>query len=220
MPAKHRRLLFVAYWLLGSALAQSAPALLPSAPPPSQFPDTVAKGTREIAIWGGGGAAAEAGGTRAGFNTSFVIGGTNVAWVLTHKHGPAWLRGTPQYGFGVTAVSIDTAGKRVYGGSIDPIVTRWHFTHFHRRLYLELDAGGLFTNSDIPPGDTSTFNFFPRIGFGWRVMSGARRSLDATVMYWHVSNAKLGRSNPSLNGVQLVLGYHQLKLPKRDDGEQ
>jgi Lipid A 3-O-deacylase (PagL) len=168
-------------------------------------------GTRDIALWGGAGPAIE--GARSAFETGIWIAGANVAWVLAAKPGSARFDGTLEYGFGLNGNFFDTNGKRAFGGGMDPIILRWSF---YRPLlgiqYIEAVGGGLFTNTTIPPGKTSSFNFFPRVGIGWTLLHQPRNSLDLKLAYWHLSNADLGANNPSLNGLQLQLAYHWLKL--------
>lgn len=191
-----------------TAHAQSAAVSVASVPAvQAQAADPSASITREIALWGGGGYA-----PKTDFDTSIGLGGGNIAWPITGEHGPAGLRGRLQYGFGVNGVVFDTKGRRAYGGGVDPLLMRWKFSQPSRFVpYLELTAGGVFTNSNVPPGDTSSFNFFPRFSLGWKLASRPQHSLDLSLTFWHLSNATLGDFNPSLNGFQVLLGYHWLK---------
>jgi hypothetical protein len=74
--------------------------------------------------------------------------------------------------------------------------------------YIELAGGAVFTTSNLPPGDTSSFNFTTRGGGGIQIFSRDRRSWDVGLHYFHVSNANLADKNPEFNGVQISLGYH------------
>ena len=54
-----------------------------------------------------------------------------------------------------------------YAGGIDPIVAKWNFTHGCKNApYVAAVGGALFSNHNLPPGDTSQINFTsgPEIG--------------------------------------------------------
>lgn len=69
----------------------------------------------------------------------------------------------------------------------------------------------MITSSNLPPGNTSKFNFTPKGGGGIYVRTRKRQSLDIGVSWSHISNANLGVDNPEFNGVQLSLAYHWFK---------
>jgi hypothetical protein len=170
-----------------------------------------AAGTRDLAVFGSAGIGVK-GGTSA-FDWYIATAGLRWSKVLTGPHGHGWLRGTFEYGFDIMPVFAVLHPQQVYGGGFDPIAARWNFRPRARSAaYFEIVAGAVFTTSNVPRGDTSSFNFVPKIGAGWQLFTGPRRSLDVSLQFWHLSNAFIGTENPGLNGVQFVIGYHWFKL--------
>ena len=102
--------------------------------------------------------------------------------------------------------------QRIHGGAFDPLVLRWNSSLRRGRLapYIELGGGAVATAVNLPPGDTSSFNFMAR-GGGVHLFTRNRQSLDVGCAWWHISNANLGVRNPEFNGVQLIVGYHWFK---------
>lgn len=129
---------------------------------------------------------------------------------LTGELGSGWRRGTLEYGFNVIPVFSTISGHKLYGGGFDPIVLRWNSSAHAGRTspYIELAGGGLFTNGNLPAGDTSGFNFTAKAGGGVHIYTDRQRSLDLGCQWLHISNANLGTRNPEFNGIQLSLGYH------------
>lgn len=138
--------------------------------------------------------------------------GISVARVMTGEIGPGWFRGNLEYGWNFVPVWVSSKPQKVFGAGFDPIVLHYNFKQ-HRKVapYLEYVGGGVFTTSYFPPGKTSTFNFTFKVGPGARVATGHMRAVDISLQYCHYSNATLGTTNPSLNGLQLVLGYRWFK---------
>jgi lipid A 3-O-deacylase len=169
------------------------------------------QGTRDLEVLGAAGVGVE--GATSMFNWDVVLAGIRFGKVLTGPHGDGWLRGTFEYGFDIVPVFVLVHPQQVYGGGFNPIVARWNFRQRRRSAaYFEVAAGGVFTASNVPSGDTSSFNFVPKIGAGWQFFTRPQRSLDVSVQFWHLSNAFIGRENPSLNGLQFAIGYHWFKL--------
>ena len=168
---------------------------------------TQMKGTKDAQIWAGFVAAQHDGTTT--FNTDVWMGGARFGRILTAEHGPGWLRGTLQWSFGVIPLFVVSNLQTAYGGEIEPVVGRWNFKHKGRVApYFEMAGGIAFTNSKIPPGDTSNINVVPSFGFGWQVFRHAQRSIDVGVHAWHLSNAWTAPRNPSANGILFTIGYH------------
>jgi Lipid A 3-O-deacylase (PagL) len=175
---------------------------------------TQLKGTEDAEVWIGGVAAQHDGTTS--FNTEVWMGGIRLGRILTAAHGPGWLRGTLQWGIDAIPLFVVSNLQTAYGAEIDPIAFRWNFNHGSRSSpYFEMAGGLVITNSNIPPGHTSNLNVVPKIGFGWQIFRQAQRSIDVGVHAWHLSNAWTAPRNPSVNGIQLTIGYHWFKLKRR-----
>jgi hypothetical protein len=133
--------------------------------------------------------------------------------VLTGEAGQGWLRGNLEYGFDALPLFVQTRIQTVYGVGFDPVILRWNSSHHPSRLapYIELSGGGVATTKNLPPGDTSTFNFMAKGGGGIYVHTRKRQAVDIACRWSHVSNANLGVENPEFNGVQVSVGYHWFK---------
>ena len=194
-------------------LMLAGPALGQESRPPVNV-----KGTTDIEVLGGGAFGWPFGAIQTG------PGGTSEAWlagarlgrILTDPHGPGFLRGSLQYSFGVFPVFVFTAPRSVYGGGFDAFVLRWNFSGGRRLApYAEISGGAEVTTQDVPEPNTSFFNFTAKYIMGVQKPVGQRSAVDLSVGFWHLSNANLGNHNPSLNGVQLLVGYHWYKPGKR-----
>ena len=124
-----------------------------------------------------------------------------------------WRGGNLEYGFNLIPVFATSGNQSVKGGGFEPVVLRWNSaSHIGRAVpYIELAGGGVFTTSNLPAGDTSSFNFTAKGGGGVYIFTKERQSLDIGCRWWHISNANLGVRNPEFNGVQVTLGYHWFK---------
>jgi hypothetical protein len=118
-----------------------------------------------------------------------------------------------EYGLDLIPVFIQLTPKKLYGGGFEPVVLRWNSSLRMRRVapHVKLAGGAVRTNSNLPAGHTSVFNFTARGGGGIQIFTVNRRSLDIGCRWWHVSNANLGVRNPEFNGIQLSVGYHWRK---------
>src|SRR5581483_3155210 len=132
---------------------------------------------------------------------------------LTEEVGSRWWRGNLEYGFNLIPLFKTANGHNTYGGGFEPVVLRWNSSLHVARVApcIELAGGGLFTNANLPAGDTSDFNFTARAGGGIHIFTHQHRSVDVGCQWLHVSNANLGKRNPEFNGVQVSLGYHWFK---------
>lgn len=130
--------------------------------------------------------------------------------VLTAEHGKGWLRGNLEYGFDVVPLFVQTNIQKVYGGAFDPVILRWNSSRHPTRIapYIELSGGGVATTKNLPPGDTSSFNFMAKGGGGIYVATRKKQALDISCRWSHISNANLGVRNPEFNGIQVSFGYH------------
>ncbi|HLI63338.1 MAG TPA: acyloxyacyl hydrolase [Terriglobales bacterium] len=169
-------------------------------------PPTQTKGTNDTEIWAAGVVAQHDGSTT--FNNEVWLGGAGFGHILTAPHGSGWLRGTLQWNIDFIPVFVVTNLQTAYGAEIDPLVWRWNFQRKGRTVpYFEMAGGVAYTNTKIPPGDTSRFNIVPKFGFGWHIFRAQQRSLDVGVFAWHLSNAWTAPRNPSANGLMFTVGY-------------
>jgi hypothetical protein len=73
-------------------------------------------------------------------------------------------------------------------------------------------GGALYTNINLPAGDTSSFNFSARGGGGLRVFTQPRQSIEIGCRWSHISNANLGVRNPEFSGVQVSVEYQRVQV--------
>jgi Lipid A 3-O-deacylase (PagL) len=168
----------------------------------------VKKGSWDFAIWTAGATGEE---NRNSFKEAQIwTAGFSVGKVLTEQTGKGWLRGSLEYGFNLIPIFVTFGSQTVHGGGFEPVLFRWSSTHHVGRVvpYIELAGGAVFTNSNLPPGDTSSFNFTAKGGGGIHIITRPRRSFDLGCRWWHISNANVGVRNPEFNGLQVTLGYH------------
>ena len=137
-------------------------------------------------------------------------GGVSVGRALIENLGQGWRRGQLEWAADFLPLFLPLTPERIYGIGFDPIILRWNSTAGQGRIwpFLELGGGGLHTNQNLPPGDTSTFNFMVRGGGGVRVAMGRAQALEIGARWLHISNANLGNRNPEFNGIQVSLGWH------------
>lgn len=130
--------------------------------------------------------------------------------VLTDEIGSGWRRGRFEYGITLIPVFRQLRPQAIYGGGIEPLVLRWNSNLRTARIapYIELAGGAVRTNSNLPTGDTSDFNFTARGGGGIRIFQNTRHRAEIGCRWMHISNANLGVKNPEFNGIQVSVGYH------------
>jgi len=139
------------------------------------------------------------------FSAALFVGKT-----ISAEMGSGWRRGRLEYAFDVIPVFVQWRPARLYGGGFEPIILRWN-SSLHRgpvSPYIELAGGALRTNSNLPSGNTSDFNFTARGGGGIEIFAAHGRSFDLGYRWAHISNANLGPRNPEFNGIQVSVGYH------------
>lgn len=147
-----------------------------------------------------------------------LSGGVFVGKVFTGEIGRGWRRGNLEFGMDLIPLFVHLQPETLYGGGFEPTVLRWNSLGLNssRRRgratpFLELAGGAVHTNSNLPAGDTSKFNFTARIGGGIQIFTRERRSVDIGCRWSHISNANLGTQNPEFNGIQVSVGYHWFK---------
>jgi len=163
----------------------------------------------DIGVWG-----AEAVGKSAGQGfggTRITMAGIHVGR-LFHRASPgSGLRRTWEYTFELQPLFLQTRSQRAYGGGFAPVGLKWNCAPGGRyRPYLEFNGGAMLTQKNVPRGDTSTFNFTAALGPGMLIALSRTQALSVGVRWWHLSNAYIGRENPSFNTVRLEIGYHWL----------
>ncbi len=142
------------------------------------------------------------------WSAGFFLGRT-----ITGQHGKSWRRGNLEYAADLVPVFETSGNQHIHGYGFDPVILRWNSALHTARVspYIELAGGGLITSSNMPPGNTSSFNFTPKGGGGIYVRTRERQSFDVGLRWSHISNANLGVDNPEFNGVQLSIAYHWFK---------
>jgi lipid A 3-O-deacylase len=130
--------------------------------------------------------------------------------VLTNEIGRGWRRGRFEYGVDVIPLFRQFRPQSIYGGGFEPVILRWNSSLHADRVapYIELAGGAVRTNTNLPAGDTSNFNFTARGGGGIQIFTKPHHSVDIGCRWSHISNANLGVRNTEFNGIQVSLGYH------------
>lgn len=178
---------------------------------PAQEVFLPAKATWDIGIWAAGATGEE--NTDSFAEAQIVTAGLSLGHSLTGEIGSGWRRGGLEYLVDVSPLFHTYGNQRTHGTAFDPVILRWNSSLHSGRLapYLELGGGAVATPVNLPPGNTSSFNFMARGGGGVHLFTRRKQSLDLSFGWWHISNANLGVRNPEFNGVQLVVGYHWFK---------
>ncbi|HXW56511.1 MAG TPA: acyloxyacyl hydrolase [Candidatus Cybelea sp.] len=165
----------------------------------------------DISVWT---AAATGEETQNSFAQSQIwTGGLYVGKIITDEVGTGWRRFALQYGFDLVPLFIQSGNTKILGGGFEPVMLRFNSSHQIGgvRPYIELAGGAVLTTSNLPPGNTSAFNFTARGGGGVYIRFKKRQAWDLSCRYFHISNANLANRNPEFNGVQVSLGYHWFK---------
>jgi hypothetical protein len=132
---------------------------------------------------------------------------------MTDEIGNGWRRGHLEYGFDVMPLFRQFQPQSIYGGGFEPVILRWNSSLRANNVapYIELAGGGVFTNTDLPVGNTSSFNFTARGGGGVQIFTKRKQFVEIGCQWGHISNANLGVMNPEFNGIQVSVGYHWLR---------
>jgi hypothetical protein len=189
---------YVLLFFAGRAYAQAG---LPEAP----------QRNWDIGVWVAGATGEES--LNSFSEAQILTAGVFVGKVLTGEIGSGWRRGRFEYGFNFVPVFRQLRPQSIYGGGFEPVILRWN-SSLHAgvtRPYIELAGGAVRTNSNLPAGDTSNFNFTARGGGGIQIFAKRQHSIEIGCNWWHISNANLGVRNPEFNGVQMSVGYHWFK---------
>lgn len=139
---------------------------------------------------------------------NFVLG-VRLGRVLTGEHGPGILRGTYEMAIDIIPLDEYWINGGQYAGGVDPVVFKWNFTKGCKIApYFAAVGGALFSNHNLPPGDTSQINFTSGPEIGAQIFRKGTNSWDIALKAYHLSNASIGNHNPGLNAnLQFMLGY-------------
>lgn len=138
-----------------------------------------------------------------------LVLGVRLGRVLTNEHGSGLFRGTFEMAIDVIPLDEYWINGGQYAGGIDPFIVKWNFTHGCRNApYAAIVGGALFSNHNLPPGDTSQINFTSGMEIGDQFFRKGTNSWDFAIKAYHLSNASIGNHNPGLNAnLQVTLGY-------------
>jgi Lipid A 3-O-deacylase (PagL) len=212
LTRRNRRLAEIAKFSTVGQLASLIVFLLtPTASAIGQVRPAAHEGPWDVSIWVASATGEE---TQNSFRQSQIwTGGLYLGKVITSEVGRGWRRFELEYGFDFVPLFVQSGNARIVGGGFDPVILRFNSGHQLGRIrpYIELAGGAVLTTSNLPPGNTSAFNFTVRGGGGVYLTSKKRRSWDLGCRYFHISNANLANRNPEFNGIQISVGYHWLK---------
>ena len=172
--------------------------------PPDSPVDLLRHPSWEKGVFIGGGTSVAS--TPSGSNFLF---GVRIGRILTNEHGSGLLRGTFEIAGDIIPVDEYWINGGQYSGGIDPVVLKWNFTHGCKWApYVAAVGGVLFSNHNLPPGDTAQVNFTSGLEVGIQMFRKGSKSWDLSVKPYHLSNASIGNHNPGLNAnLQFLLGY-------------
>jgi len=151
--------------------------------------------------------------------------GARVGRVLTDEHGSGWRRGTFEYDIDLTPVEIyhfaptveagfaTIPAATIYAGGMTPVIMKWNFTKGRQWIpFVTAEGGVVFSNKDLPPGDTANVNFTSGAAFGFHRFAASKSAWTFQGKIYHLSNASLGPHNPGVNaGLQFRIGYTWFK---------
>jgi hypothetical protein len=182
--------------------------LLCAGPANAQGANVAVERPWDISVW-------TAGATGAAIGNSFTheqvwTAGVFVGRTIKQRVSRGWRQFDLEYG--VTAVPLFTywGARTIRGGGFEPFILRFNSTHAVRGVvpFIEFSGGAMFTTSNLPPGDTSTFNFTARAGGGVYFGGTKRKPWEAALHWYHISNGELAPYNPQFNSLQISIGYH------------
>jgi lipid A 3-O-deacylase len=163
----------------------------------------------ESGVYAGGGT-----GLGSSATTQFFVVGIHAGKVLTGNHFPGYLHGNFEFGGEIIPMYevFTINNENVYGISIKPIILRWNLVHWNKVApFMQLAGGFLISQHELPPGNTSAFNFTPQGGFGFNIFTKPGQAVKTEFIFGHISNANLGIRNPGFNSLFLFeIGYEWL----------
>lgn len=175
------------------------------------LPPSAQRGRWDFGVW----TAAETGeeNTNSLSESQIWSAGIFVGRVMTRAMGSGWRRGNFEYAVDFAPVFETYGNQRTHGVEFEPVILRWNSALHTPRIspYIELAGGAVITPTNLPPGNTSSFNFTAKGGGGVYLWTRKRQALDLGCRWSHISNANLGVQNTEFNGVQFTLAYHWFK---------
>jgi hypothetical protein len=147
---------------------------------------TPANATWDIGVWAAGATGEE--NTNSFTEAQILTAGLSVGHSLTGEIGRGWRRGGLEYLFDVSPLFRTYGNQRTHGTAFDLVILRWNSSLHSGRAapYIELGGGAVTTPVNLPPGNTSSFNFMVRGGGGVHLFTGNRQSLDLGFGWWHI----------------------------------
>lgn len=138
-----------------------------------------------------------------------TMAGVHIGRVFHRTAPDGGLRRTWEYTLDLQPLLLVTRPQHVYGGGFAPVGVKLNFAPRGRyRPYLEFNGGAMFTQKNVPPGNSSTFNFTAALGPGVMMAVSRTQALSFALRWWHLSNAGIGDYNPSFNTIEFQIGYH------------
>jgi lipid A 3-O-deacylase len=174
-------------------------------------PPSAEKGRWDFSVWVAGETGEE--NTNSFAESQIWSAGIFVGRVMTRELSRGWMRGNIEYAADFAPAFETYGNQRTHGVGFDPVILRWNSALHTPRIspYIELAGGAVITPTNLPPGNTSSFNFTAKGGGGIYLWTLKRQALDLGCRWSHISNANLGVQNPEFNGVQFTLAYHWFK---------
>ncbi len=176
-----------------------------------EAPPSAGKGRWDFSIWAAGETGEE--NTNSFTESQIWSAGIFVGRVMTRELSTGWTRGNFEYAADFAPVFETYGNQRTHGIELDPVILRWNSALHMPRIspYIELAGGAVITPTNLPPGNTSSFNFTAKGGGGIYLWTRKRQALDLGCRWSHISNANLGVQNTEFNGIQVTVAYHWFK---------
>lgn len=128
-----------------------------------------------------------------------------VRWAIHFPRiGGGWRRG--QFSLVAEGVPLFTIEQepRATGGGVNLLI-RYTIAGQRWRPSILAGAGILFTNEDVPPGETD-LNFTPQGGIALQYLLRPRLAIGGEYRFHHLSNNGQTESNPGINSQLLLFG--------------
>jgi lipid A 3-O-deacylase len=171
----------------------------------------IQNGSWDLSVWAAGETGEE--NTNSFAESQIWSAGIFVGRVMTHEVWRGWMRGNIEYAADFAPVFETYGNQRTHGIEFEPVILRWNSVLHTPRIspYIELAGGAVTTPTNLPPGNTSSFNFTAKGGGGIYLWTLQRQALDLGCRWSHISNANLGVQNTEFNGIQFTVAYHWFK---------
>lgn len=174
-------------------------------------PPSAEKGRWDFSVWAAGETGEE--NTNSLAESQIWSAGIFVGRVMTRELSSGWTRGNLEYATDFAPIFETYGNQRTHGMEFEPVILRWNSALHTSRTspYIELAGGTVITPTNLPPGNTSSFNFTAKGGGGIYLWTRKRQALDLGCRWSHISNANLGVQNTEFNGIQVTVAYHWFK---------